>query len=167
MIGAHAWRQPSNSLHCSQRHKRGTSVFSQPRSERWCTSLRSQPLPFWMDLQGVHVFIRPLLNTLIFLDLDRFAGSFEQLVALQPRCITSTSPGNYQFWATLPPPMQVKTASFVTKELQRLFQSDPHSTAPQQEGRLPGSMNVKPTRCAGQPSCIRATTISLRKCFYN
>ena len=100
-------------------------------------------LDIWMDMEGVHIFCRPLLNILVFLHLDAFGGSWQQFLQLQPRCVTQTSPGNFQFWSTLPPPMQVKTVPFVTKELQQLFQFDPHSTNPQQQGRLPSSMNVK------------------------
>ena len=101
-------------------------------------------LDAWLRLQQVHVFIRPLINTLVFLDLDGFHGDWQALQRLRPRCISQTSAGNYQFWATLPPPMQVKSVSWVTRELQQIFHGDPHSISPQQQGRLPGSMNVKP-----------------------
>lgn len=40
--------------------------------------------------------------------------------------------------------MPLKNAAAVTKQLQAAFGSDPHSTGPQQQGRLPGSLNAKP-----------------------
>ena len=102
-----------------------------------------QALPAWLQLHDVHFFVRPLLSRLIFLDLDKFAGRWTELVELQPRVITETSPGNYQWWATLSESLPLKNAGIATKQLQVVFGSDPHSTGPQQQGRLPGSLNAK------------------------
>lgn len=101
-------------------------------------------LPAWLQLSGVHVFVRPLLARLVFLDLDNFKGNWETLVELQPRIISETSPGNFQWWGTLSEVVPAKQATSVTKQLQTAFGADPHSTGSQQQGRLPGSVNPKP-----------------------
>ncbi|CAE7939592.1 unnamed protein product, partial [Symbiodinium necroappetens] len=106
-----------------------------------------QNLQTWLTLQNTHFFIRPLLRTLIFLDLDGFPSQhWEALVRLQPRAIVETSPGNLQAWFTLDTTSSGPTAVYVTKELAKALGGDPGSTAMGQQGRLPGSINVKPGR---------------------
>ena len=60
----------------------------------------------WLQLHAVHIFVRPLISRLVFLDLDQFQGHWADLVALQPRIISQTSPGNFQWWATLGQPVE-------------------------------------------------------------
>ena len=108
-------------------------------------------LPAWLQLAHTHVFLRPLLSHLVFLDLDAYRGSWATLVELAPRILSETSSGNYQFWGTLSNDMPAKHAVTMTKNLQVALAADPHSTGAQQQGRLPGSVNAK----AGKHSTVR------------
>lgn len=101
-------------------------------------------LDSWLALHQFHVFIRPLLSTLVFLDLDDFSGPWPELTQLRPRVISQTSEKNFQFWGTIAENGSNKTPAWVTKQLQQFFKSDARSTAPSQQGRLPGSVNSKP-----------------------
>ena len=55
-----------------------------------------EALPQWLQLNRCHVFVRPLLSNLVFLDLDDYKGRWEDLLAVRPRCVTSTSAGDAQ-----------------------------------------------------------------------
>ena len=58
----------------------------------------------WLQKDGVHFFVRPLISNLVFLDLDQFGPDpekWELLVRLQPRAVVRSSPGNYQAWFTM------------------------------------------------------------------
>ena len=55
-------------------------------------------LPHRLQIQGVHVFIRPNLANLCMIDLDSFTGKMEQVFALQPQAVTQTFVGNVQMW---------------------------------------------------------------------
>ena len=103
-------------------------------TDEFCKSL-----PAWLQLHDVHFFARPLLCRLIFLDLDKFQGQWNELVELPPRVISETSPGNYQWWAALSESLPVKNAGIATKHWQVVFGSDPYSVGSQQQGRLPAS----------------------------
>ena len=48
-------------------------------------------LPAWLQIHDAHFFVRPLLCTLIFLDLDKFQGQWNELVESQPRVISEIS----------------------------------------------------------------------------
>ena len=107
-------------------------------------------LPRWLDLQAVHFYVRPLIGNLVMVDLDEFRGDFDILLKLQPRALVCTLPGNYQMWLTVPPQLASKCAVWVTKELTEVFEADRRSAAnPSQQGRLPGSINVK-----GGKTCV-------------
>ena len=109
-----------------------------------------QNLQTWLSLHNTHFFIRPLLRTLVFLDLDGFPSQhWEALVRLQPRAIVETSPGNLQAWFTLDTASSGPTVVYVTK-------GDPASTAMGQQGRMPGSINVKPWRGNHRASMLLA-----------
>ena len=101
-------------------------------------------LDSWLTLQKVHVFIRPLLLPLVFLDLDDFTGPWPELTQLRPRVISQTSDKNFQFWGTIAENGSNRTTAWATTQLQQFFKSDARSTAPSQQGRLPGSVNCKP-----------------------
>ena len=56
-------------------------------------------LSTWVQQRNAHVFVRPLMGNLVFLDLDKFPigqEHFSALVRLQHRAILRTSTGNYQ-----------------------------------------------------------------------
>ena len=55
----------------------------------------------------------------------------------------STSPGNLQAWLTVKDQLPGQNALWVTKELTRVFAGDKGSAKATQQGRLPGSTNVK------------------------
>ena len=44
-------------------------------------------LPNWLGYQEHHFFIRPLLASLVMLDLDKYGGDIETLVRLKPRAL--------------------------------------------------------------------------------
>ena len=98
----------------------------------------------WLDLRHVHIYIRPLLSTLIFLHLDAYKKDWDVLVRLRPRALVQTSPGNYQAWFTLSSDVAARTATWATQELTRALGADARSCKMSQQGRLPGSTNVKP-----------------------
>ena len=101
-------------------------------------------LASWLALQRVHFFIRPNLRSSIFVDLDEFKGSWELLWKLKPRLVVQTSAGNYQAWFCSDARQPAQTAAFVTKKLAEILGGDHKSTAPTQQGRMPGSRNCKP-----------------------
>ena len=108
-------------------------------------TLRSK-LSQWMALHNVHIFVRPLLGNLVFLDLDGFFlhnKGFEQLLQLRPRALVKTSEGNYQAWLTLPQALATQHAVKAAQDLTALLHGDHASVKPVQQGRLPGSVNVK------------------------
>ena len=107
--------------------------------------LRKQ-LKVYMDMQNVHVFIRPLLGSLVFLDLDDFQGSWESVVQLRPRVLSETSPGNFQAWYVMPAGVASKSAMWAMQELVRALGADTRSAKMTQQGRLPGSWNIKTGR---------------------
>ena len=101
-------------------------------------------LPVWLGMKNVHFFIRPHMANLVLVDLDNYTGEFQLLLRLQPRALVRTSPGNYQLWLSIPDSLVGKTASWVTKQLTQALKGDPASVNCTQQGRLPGSINVKP-----------------------
>ena len=117
------------------------ALISRPQAS---LTIVHQELPQWLRLPGVHIFIRPNLSNLCMIDLDNYAGSMEQLFALQPRALTRTSVGSLQMWLVLPEHMPGKAALSVTKALTKALAGDPASAKEGQLGRLPGSVNVKP-----------------------
>ena len=66
------------------------------------------------------------------------------MVRLRPRALVQTSPGNYQGWYTVPADVPSKTARWATQQLTRALGADARSGNMSQQGRLPGSTNVKP-----------------------
>ena len=108
-----------------------------------------QTLPHVLSLRTVHVFIRPLLSNIIFLDLDDFWKNNKDLaevIKLQPRALVRTSEGNYQAWYTFPQSLPAKQALWMTQSLNAHFQCGERSVKLLQQGRLPGSVNVKKAR---------------------
>jgi len=110
---------------------------------RCSKSLLLQQLPFWIGLKDHHFFIRPLLASVVLLDLDSFHGDTEVLVRLKPRALVATSKGNLQLWLTVPASFAGKTALYVAKELTRASDGDSRSAKDTQQGRMPGSRNAK------------------------
>ena len=78
------------------------------------------------------------------LDLDKYNGTFDTLLKLQPRAVVCASPDNYQLWLTLPDSLASKTALWATKELNDALAGDKRSAYTTQQGQLPGSINVRP-----------------------
>ena len=107
-------------------------------------------LPRLLEFKEVHFFIRPLLANVAMIDLDNFQGEISSLLALKPRALTSTSPGNFQAWFTIPDSMASKTSIEVAKQLTHALQADNRSAKTDQDGRLPGSLNVK----LGKGNCV-------------
>ena len=93
----------------------------------------------WLNT-SVHVFIRPLMNNVVFLDLDKFPGgdALAHLHSLQPRAIVRTSQSNLQAWLTLPPALSEKDTLEVAGELNAWFKGDTNSLRKGQHGRMPG-----------------------------
>ena len=86
------------------------------------------------------------MANLLFVDLDKFPTGQENIKAflrLQPRAIVETSPGNYQAWLTLPNACSPQEALLVAKALTECFHADLGSVKPEQQGRPPGTVNVK------------------------
>eukprot|EP00973_Karenia_brevis_P006367 865843-Karenia_brevis.AAC.1 len=97
-----------------------------------------------MAMEGMNFFIRPLISNVVLLDLDGFQGDMEAVLKLQPRAVVRTSNGNFQAWLTVPSSLAGKTALMITSELTCVLGGDKASAKPGQQGRMPGSVNVKP-----------------------
>ena len=66
-------------------------------AERMSPSMVRRSLQWWLGLRNVHIFVRPLLSNLVFLDLDNFEEANKDLsdvIQLQPRAVVRSSPGN-------------------------------------------------------------------------
>ena len=99
----------------------------------------------WLKVSGTHFFVRPLLGSLVLVDCDSCNVPLDKLLALKPRALVKTSgPNNYQLWLTLPQSLRSHCALTICRELTAALQADPNSAKTGQQGRLPGSMNVKP-----------------------
>jgi len=75
----------------------------------------------WLSLNQTHVFIRPLIGSLVFLDLDTWNGSIQSLIDLKARVVTCTSRTNYQAWFCIDHTLTAKTAAYVQKSLVSLW----------------------------------------------
>ena len=110
--------------------------------------------------EGGHFFARPLLDTLVFLDLDAPApDAMNNVYRLRPRAVVQTSAvgliRNYQAWIVMDPKTaRARQASMATRALQEALGSDPNSTSPHQQGRMPGSRNNKLSLQPSQPASI-------------
>jgi hypothetical protein len=94
--------------------------------EMSCKEVRKH-LGAWVQQRNAHVFVRPLIANLVFLDLDKFPigqEHFGALVRLQPRAIVRTSNGNYQAWFTVPKACSAGDALLVSKALTECFHAD-------------------------------------------
>jgi len=110
------------------------------------TALVRSKISEWMAMYNTHVFIRPLLGNLVFLDLDSYFShnkDFDLLFKLRPRAVVRTSQDNYQAWLTLPLSLASQHALQVASDLTALFHADPGSVRAGQQGRLPGTVNAK------------------------
>ena len=98
---------------------------------------------------GGHFFIRPLLDYVVFLDLDSVSLEvMNDVYRLQPRAVVQTSivgpVRNFQAWYAIDPRTGgARQASMYTRKLQEALGSDPNSTGLRQQGRMPGSRNNK------------------------
>jgi hypothetical protein len=113
-------------------------------------------LSTWVKQRNAHVFVRPLMANIVFLDLDKFPVGHEYfgaLVRLQPRAIVRTSNDNYQAWFTIPKACAARDALLVAKALTQCFHADFGSVQKDQQGRLPGTVNVK-----GGKGCVAVLT---------
>ncbi|NOC83337.1 DNA-primase RepB domain-containing protein [Ruegeria sp. HKCCD6428] len=103
--------------------------------------------------QGLNVFMRPVGGPVhVLLDLDT-AGTLDEVLSLMaydgivPSLVVETSPARAQVWCSLPgreQPVEVHRAT--SKLLAERYCGDPGSAKPSQPGRLPGTMNPKPSR---------------------
>ena len=117
-------------------------------------------LQTWLSFHNIHVFIRPWLCTLVFLDLDGLPSQhWEALVRLQPRAIVETSPGNLQAWFTLGTASSGPTAVYVTQELAKALGGDPGSLGGS-TWPYAGQHNVKPGRETHKASMLLREGIS-------
>ena len=110
----------------------------------------TKDLPGLLQLSdGGHFFIRPLVDNLVFLDLDSPSpDAMNDAYRLQPRAVVRTSAvgnrRNFQAWYMLDPrTSKSRQASMVTRALQEALGADPKSTGQSQQGRMPGSKNCK------------------------
>ena len=96
-----------------------------------------------------HVFLRPNMFNVVFLDMDSpIPEAVNDAFRLLPRLVTQTSVvngiRNLQAWYVLDPRSSgPRQATTVTRLLQEALGSDPKSTGEQQQGRLSGSRNCK------------------------
>ena len=74
---------------------------------------------------------------------ENLPGDMEALKRLRPRALVRTSPGNFQMWLTLSGTRAVETVLQMTKDLTIALGGDRFSAKTTQQGRLPGSTNVK------------------------
>ena len=118
--------------------KRATVVKPQCSRQELLTNLQ-----VWLSMKAVHFFIRPLLRSLVMVDLDDYKGDLDIVLRLNPRALVCTRPGNYQGWWTVSD-TATRTATWVMSKLTEALGGDTRSAKPTQQGRLPGSVNVKP-----------------------
>ena len=79
-------------------------------------------------------------------------------MCLRPRALVRTSPGNYQMWLTLSDTCAAGTLLQITKDLTEALGGDRFSAKNTQQGRLPGSTNVKLGKgCVVIPSLMLIT----------
>ena len=119
----------------------------------------------WLSLSRVHVFVRPLLGRLVFLDLDAFAGSWDTLIRLRPQVVAETSAGHFQAWYVVPNNLASKTALRVQQQLTQALGADKAACSGQQQGRLPGSCNCKPGK-SHQVRIVRRSTHDLDEAVF-
>lgn len=113
--------------------------------------------------QGLHVFFRPIGGpTHVLLDLD-MPDTLDEVLhlaahdGLHPSLIVETSPGRHQLWFTQPGrDHDVSVHRAACKLLAERYGGDPGSAKPTQLGRLPGTMNPKPSRATsdGTPPLV-------------
>ena len=115
-------------------------VFSQSRCSR---DFLLKHLAGWLALYPVHIFVRPVIPRLIMIDLDNFNGAIDMLYRLNPRALVCTSSGNYQMWLVATDDISVDNIPWITTRLTEVLRGDPRSAKPTQQGRFPGSRNVK------------------------
>ncbi len=103
--------------------------------------------------QRLHVFMRPVGGpTHVLLDLDVPDRLDEALCmmafdGITPSTVVETSPGRAQVWASMPGrdhPRAVHAAA--ARLLTERYGGDPGNAKPEQPGRVPGTMNPKPSR---------------------
>ena len=75
-----------------------------------------QNLGTWLGMTSCHFFIRPHMANLIMVDLDNYTGQLEAVLALKPRALVCTSPGNYQAWLKVTTLVHARTALRAPKE---------------------------------------------------
>eukprot|EP00959_Pyramimonas_sp_CCMP1952_P095799 2003188-Pyramimonas_sp.AAC.1 len=103
-------------------------------------------LKTFLGTHSVHVFVRPLLGNLVFLDLDDFTThnkDFVEVLSLKPRALVRTSPNNYQAWLILPESLASSQALWAARAMAAHFKGGDRSLKTTQQGRVPGSMNAK------------------------
>jgi hypothetical protein len=103
--------------------------------------------------QRLNVFMRPIGGPVhILLDLDT-PDTLDEVLNLMasdgivPSLVVETSPGHAQIWCSLPgrdQPVEVRRAA--SRLLAERYGGDPGSAKPSQPGRVPGTMNPKPSR---------------------
>ena len=103
--------------------------------------------------QRLNVFMRPVGGPVhVLLDLDT-PGMLDEVVNLMacdgivPSLVVETSPRRAHVWCSLPgrdQPIELHLAT--SKLLAARYGGDPGSAKPSQPGRLPGTMNPKPSR---------------------
>ncbi|CAK0800224.1 unnamed protein product, partial [Prorocentrum cordatum] len=103
-------------------------------------------LKTFLGTHSAHVFVRPLLGNFVFLDLDDFTThnkDLTEVLSLKPRALVRTSPNKYQAWLILPESLASSQAPWAARAMPAHFKRDDRSLKATQQGRVPGSMNVK------------------------
>jgi hypothetical protein len=117
--------------------------------------------------QRLNVFMRPVggpSHVLLDLDTPETLDEVLNLMAsdgIVPSLVVETSPGHAQLWCSLPgreQPVEVHRAA--SKLLAERYGGDPGSAKPTQPGRVPGTMNPKPSRAMsdGTPPLVMILT---------
>ena len=91
-------------------------------------------LPQWLVLNQTHVVIRPLLASLVFVDLDNWIGTLQSLIDLKTRAVVVTSSNNYQAWFCIDGTLTARTALFVQRQLIEHLKGDPVACSAAQQG---------------------------------
>ncbi|CAK0889204.1 unnamed protein product [Prorocentrum cordatum] len=115
----------------------------------------------------LHLFVRPHGGNIIMLDADVsvLPDGHAECLAMAPVVVVATSGwecSNRQYWYAMDPAgLRGGEGRNVTLTLQRLLGTDPNSTAEEQLGRMPGSLNAKPHKlCTAQ-------LVTVSRSFFN
>lgn len=112
-------------------------------------TLKSMPWLKRENAKGSNVYVRPSGDKnqgLILVD-DLSIGKIEQMKkdGFEPAAVVETSPLNYQAWVRISEsPLLPEVATIASKNVSKLYESDPNSADWRHFGRLAGFTNRKP-----------------------